>query len=246
MVKKPNGRRIRSFDLPEDTVFAGKYRVIEKLGGGWEGEVYRIIERGTGIERAAKIFYPQRNRRGLAAKRYAKKLHKLRHCPGLIQYHTAETFECQGTMITALISDYVEGQILADFLKQQPGGRLRLFEAMHLLYSLVQVIEKVHAENEYHGDLHPWNVMVSRYGLSFDVRIIDLINHGRTSAENRHDDICDLIRIFYECLGGQRYYSRLHPAAKYIICGQKRSLILEKFRTAAHLRLHLETMDWQD
>jgi hypothetical protein len=37
-------------------VLAGKYVVEGLLGSGWEGEVYRVTERSTGIKRAMKLF----------------------------------------------------------------------------------------------------------------------------------------------------------------------------------------------
>jgi len=47
--------------------------VIACLGCGWESEVYRIRERKTRIERAAKIFFPRRNPANRTAVAYAKK-----------------------------------------------------------------------------------------------------------------------------------------------------------------------------
>ena len=48
----PNKKRapvIESFDLEPGRILARKYEIVSKLGGGWEGEVYRIRERTTGI-----------------------------------------------------------------------------------------------------------------------------------------------------------------------------------------------------
>ena len=50
--------RIDEFEFARGRVLAGKYEVIERLGKGWEGEVYRLRELATGIERAAKFFDP--------------------------------------------------------------------------------------------------------------------------------------------------------------------------------------------
>ena len=55
--------RIWSFNLPCGYCLAGKYQVVTLLGAGWEGEVYLVRERGTGIERTVKIFFPRRNPR---------------------------------------------------------------------------------------------------------------------------------------------------------------------------------------
>jgi len=236
--------RIESFDLQPRRVIAGKYEVVSLLGSGWEGEVYKIRERNTRIERAAKLFFPQRNPNNKTANFYARKLHKLRDCPILIQYYTEETMMYRRIPITVLVSEYVEGELLSDFLKRQPGGRIGPFPALHLLHALAVGIECVHRLNEYHGDLHSQNVIVSRYGLRFDLKLLDMFHWAAPRRENIQDDICDLIRIFYDALGGATFYSRQPSEVKRICCGLKRSLILKHFPSTTQLRQHLETMRW--
>ena len=235
---------VDSFDFQPGRKIAGKYEVISLLGAGWEGEVYKIREIRTGIERAAKLFYPQRNPGNKTAKTYAQKLHKLRQVPILIQYHTEEILLVRKIPITVLISDYVEGDLLSEFLKKFPGKRLHPYQALHLLYALAVGIEEIHLLNEAHGDLHTDNVIVNRFGLEFDVKLLDLFNGSLPKKETRQQDILELIRIFYDSLGGMKWYSRMPRTVKYICCGLKRSLILDRFRTISHLREHLESLDW--
>ncbi|UCE17848.1 MAG: protein kinase [Gemmatimonadota bacterium] len=242
--KTQQGRHITDFDLPPGYELAGKYQIISKLGSGWEGEVYKIREMRTGIDRAAKLFFPQRNIGNRTAKRYAKKLHKLRHCSILIQYHTEELIRYRKVPVTVLVSEYVEGELLSDFLKRHPGHRLQPFEALHLLHSLTKGMEEIHLHNEYHGDLHLDNIIVRRFGLAFDLKLIDLFHWEGSKSENRQTDICFLIRVFYDTLGGARHYQRHPEAVKYICSGLKQSIILKKFRTMTQLRKHLETMEW--
>lgn len=236
--------KLDSFNLAPGQVLANKYEVIEKLGGGWEGEVYLVSERASRIERTAKLFFPQRNIRDRASNFYAKKLHKLRHCPIIIQYHTQDTFYFDGIPIRFLVSEYVEGERLSQFVARQRGKRLSPFQALHLLYALVTGIECVHMEGEYHGDLHGDNIIVQRYGLTFDVKLIDMFHWGSPRTENIHEDVVDLIRLFYDTLGGSRFYKQQPPEVKQIVCGLKRSLILKRYRSAHKLREHLETMQW--
>ncbi len=246
---KIRGRKqedILSFDFEPGRILARKYEIISLLGSGWEGEVYRICERGTGVERAAKFFFPQRNRHNRVTKFYAKKLHKLRHCSILIQYHTQEQIRYRRMPITFLVSEYVEGELLSKFLAGQPGKRVHPFEGLHLLHALASGVEEIHRAREYHGDLHDDNIIIRRKGLSFYLKLVDMYNWGAPSAENIRDDVCDLIRIFYDAIGGARFYSKHPKEIKGICCGLKQSLILKKFRTAGHLRQYLETMSWMN
>lgn len=235
---------ITSFDFPDGRILSRKYEVLSRLGRGWEGEVYLLREMATGIERAAKFFFPHRNPGNKALNFYARKLHKLRECPALIQYHTQETLSVRGQEISFLVSDYVEGEPLTEFLRAQPGGRLDSFQGLHLLHSLALAIEGIHKLQDYHGDLHPGNVLVRRQGLGFDVRLLDFFHWGRSTPEHLRDDLVDVIRIFYDAIGGPARYYRQPAEVKAICLGLKRTLILKRFKTMTALREHLETMPW--
>ncbi len=139
----------------------------------------------------------------------------------------------------------MEGELLTSFLGRQPGGRLTPFEGLHLLHELALGVEEIHRVREYHGDLHGDNIIVRRKGLSFNVKVVDMYDWGAPTAENIRDDVCDLVRIFYDSIGGARTYRKQSPSVKYIVSGLKRSLITRKFRTAGHLRRHIETMEWE-
>ena len=127
---KQNNLLVDTFGFEPGRKLAGKYRVESLIGAGWEGEVYKISEISTGISRAAKFFFPQRNPRNNLATWYAKKLHKLRHCQIVIQYQTQETITFKRNPITFLVSEYVEGEILSEFLKRQKGKRQRSFSLL--------------------------------------------------------------------------------------------------------------------
>jgi len=235
---------IDAFDFPPGREFLGKYRIVGRLGGGWEGEVYKILEIRTGIERTAKFFYPQRNVNDRTSRRCASKLHKLRDCPILVQYHTEEKVSFHRTPVTAFISEYVKGELLSSFVGSCLGRRLTPYKGLHLLHALVRGVEQVHRLGEYHGDIHDDNIIVTRFGLSFELKLIDLFRLDGSRAECRRTDVIDMVRVLYDAVGGAKHYAKQPPAVKHICCGLKSSLILKKFPTAARLRRHLETMTW--
>lgn len=238
--------KIKQFNFHLNQTICGKYIIKEKLGAGWEGEVYRVKEIETGIDRAVKLFYPHRNIKNKNAIQYAKLLHTLSGCPIAIQYQTYDNLVYNDRQITLLVSEYIEGELLSSFLQRHPGKHIGVFRGLQLLHALSAGLESMHSLKISHGDLHADNIIVKRYGLGFDLKVLDMYRHqGQTFKNHGQGDICDSIKIFYDAIGGIKKYSKHPPEVKAIIMGLKRTLILKKFKTASQLRLYLENIDWK-
>ena len=233
--------KITRFGFEPGQKIGDKYLVEAFLGGGLQGEVYRVLERQTRVRRAAKLLFPQQNEGGRTARNYAQKLDRLRDCPIVIQYHHAEKLKIQGVDVMCLLSEYVDGILLSDFIARHPGSRLPAFKALHLLYALTCGLEQIHGRREYHGDIHPWNILVRPRGIFFDIKLIDFYNLGRPTAALRREDIYDVVGLLHFMVGDRHRYQRQPPAIKAICRGMRRDLITASFPTASHLRRHLET-----
>lgn len=232
------------YRFPQGKMLGRHYKVVDYLGHGWEGEVYKVEEVATGILRAAKLFYQHRyQNRNLPHIGYAKKLNRLRSCSIVIQYHHQDMITIKDKPVDFLVSDFVDGIVLSEFIKRQPRKRLLPFEALHLFYALVQGVEQIHFLGEYHGDIHTDNIIVKRKGLTFDVKLIDLLHMGKASKTRIQEDVYNLIDVLYEMLDGNHHYSKLPRHIKKIILGRKSSLISRYFKNAGQLRLFLENLD---
>ena len=236
--------KVNRFDFPPGRTVAGKYEIVSPLGSGYEGEVYAIIERTTGIRRAAKFYYPHRDPTGKAAIAYARKLDALRHCPILMQYHHQEFAQVKRKKVVVVISEFIEGDKLSVFLNRQPDRKLSTFEALHVLYVLAKGITPIHARGEYHGDIHDDNIMIRRQGITFEVKLLDFFDLGKPSRSKIHKDVLNLIQVFHTVVGGRENYANQPQVVKDIIRGLKDSLILDRFQSAGDIQRHLETLEW--
>lgn len=232
------------YDLKNGKALGRNYRVLDFIGNGWEGEVYKVEERKTGIVRAAKLFYRRRSNVESPHIHYAKKLFKLRSCPIIIQYHFQDVVNIDQKKVDFLVSDFVDGEVLSNYIYRQRGKCLLPFEALHLMYALVQGVEQIHFLGEYHGDIHSDNIIIKKRGLGFEVHLIDFLHLGKPTKAKIQQDVYDLINIFYEMLGGAARYRHCNDNIKQVIMGRKHNLIRQYFNMAGHIRLYLENLDW--
>jgi len=233
------------FDFSEDKVLSDRYEVVEKLGEGWEGEVYLIKEIDTEIERAAKFFYPERNPKNKTVYHYAKKLHKLRGCNSLIKYISKERFRYKGKDVTYLISDFVEGETLGIYIKNQYPKGMNYYQALHLFYALIMAVEEIHLKKEWHGDVHVDNIIIQRAGLKYDLKLIDIFKFGPGEKGSIQEDIVGLCNVLFELLGGRKKYKGQPEIIKSLCCGLKKTIIRKKFKNATQMRNFLENTTWE-
>ena len=234
----------KSFGLSKGDRLTWRYEVIECLGAGTEGEVYKIREKATGLTRAAKLYFKSKEQNAKRFVRYARKLDALRDCDIVIKYLHADEVWINDRFIFCLISEYFGGALLENLQGQYRGGRMPAFEALNVIHALAGGIEEIHARKEFHGDLHKGNIFVERRGVFFQLRTIDFHEWGRTPAVERRSDILAITRLLYDLVGGRAYYKGQPQFIKDICLGNRSDLILKKFPTIFHLRAHLETFEW--
>jgi hypothetical protein len=236
-------RRISTFNLQPGRRIGNGYEVEHRLGGGTEGEVYRIRERRTGILRAAKLFFPHSDPGGRMPARQARKLEALRDCPIIMQYFHIEEVRIGPVRTTAMISAYSPGLPLQEWVDLHRRGRVRPFVAMIILHRLALGLEDIHDRGQYHADVHTENILIRPTGIDFELKLIDFYDWGRPSRAKQQNDILQAVRVLYDMIGGASAYRTMPAEVREICCGLRHDLILRRYPTIASLRVHLEDFE---
>ena len=93
---------------------------------------------------------------------------------------------------------------------------------------------------------HEENIIISRHGLGFDLKLLDSFHWPDSRRSNLQEDLLDAVRLLYAVSGGRKHYAKQPKVIKDICCGLKTSLILRKFKNVSQLRKHLENLSWED
>ncbi|GIJ49964.1 hypothetical protein Val02_68500 [Virgisporangium aliadipatigenens] len=143
---------------PDGTVVTRKYTLIEELGRGANGTVWRARAHTTGREYAIKILHADQVSAPKALARFLQErtiLLKLRH-PNLVAVHDLLT---TNDGAPALVLDLVTGGTLREFLRER--RTLPPAEAARLLGQVASALAAAHAHGIVHRDLKPDNILLA-------------------------------------------------------------------------------------
>lgn len=148
------------------TLVAGKYRLIERIGRGGMGVVFRAED--TFIERPVAIKLVQLEKTGSREELEQRMLRevriagRLRH-PAIVTVHDAGI---EGGEVY-LVMELIEGRTLRDRLRE---GMLPVEEALRIVGEILAALEHAHGEGVVHRDLKPSNVLLGKDG---EVKVSD-------------------------------------------------------------------------
>ena len=141
------------------------YEILEKLGAGGMGVVYRARDTKLGRDVAIKVLPADHSHDAHRLSRFereARLLASLNH-PHVATLHGFE--EASGTRF--LIMELVEGETLADRIARHP---LPIEEALSLFRQMAEGLEAAHDKGIIHRDLKPANVKITPEG---QVKVLD-------------------------------------------------------------------------
>ncbi|HTQ80125.1 MAG TPA: serine/threonine-protein kinase, partial [Thermoanaerobaculia bacterium] len=143
--------------VPFQSHLEGKYEILERLGGGGMGALYKVRHRLLDEIRVVKILLPQ-----LAAAeefrarflREARLAIRLRH-PNIAQLYDF-TLDEDGTAF--LIMEFINGKTLEEILQ---GGPLSLGLTLEIAEQALDALAYLHGQGFVHRDISPDNLMLS-------------------------------------------------------------------------------------
>ena len=142
----------------------GKYRVVEPLGSGGMGMLFKAFQ--LNLERFVAIKLMLTHLTGAREfldrfEQEAKSIAALNH-PNIVQVYDYDIEDTTAYIVMELI----EGQSLSSLLDQyaQGGGRIPLQQCLQVGIQMAQALAYAHQANIIHRDIKPGNIMLRRDG----------------------------------------------------------------------------------
>jgi len=152
--------------LTRGTLFANRYEIIEELGRGGMGTVYRVEDKKVNEEIGLKLIKPEITAQKKTIERFRNELtttRKIRHKNICGMYDLGED---RGTYYITM--EYVPGEDLKSFIRR--SKRLSIPNAIAIAKQITEGLSEAHSQGVVHRDLKPSNIMIDKEG---NARIMD-------------------------------------------------------------------------
>jgi serine/threonine protein kinase/Tfp pilus assembly protein PilF len=153
-------------ELTTGSIFAGRYQIIEVLGKGGMGKVYKAIDKKLNEEVALKLIKPEIASDKKTLERFNNELKFARKIAHKNVGRMYELMEEKGTHFITM--EYVPGQDLRGLIRQT--RQLTVGTAVSIAKQVCEGLTEAHRLGVIHRDLKPQNIMIDKEGMA---RIMD-------------------------------------------------------------------------
>ena len=141
-------------------IFDRRYRIIEEIGWGGMGRVFKAEDTELNITVALKIIRPRLSSNPRFIEQFKKEMLLAR---SISHENVIRIFDLGETHQTKYISmEYIKGENLKEFLRS--SGTLTVETVVHIARQISEALKLAHAKGIIHQDLKPSNIMVDRSG----------------------------------------------------------------------------------
>lgn len=153
-------------ELTRGTTFAGRYEVIEELGKGGMGKVYRVEDKKIKEEVALKLIKPEIAADKKTIERFGNELKIARKISHRNVYRMYDLGDEKGAHYITM--EYVPGEDLKTTIRRV--GPLGAGKAIYIAKQVCEGLAEAHRLGVIHRDLKPSNIMIDKEG---NARIMD-------------------------------------------------------------------------
>jgi serine/threonine protein kinase/tetratricopeptide (TPR) repeat protein len=155
-------------ELETGTTFARRYQVIEELGRGGMGRVYKVFDAEVREKLALKLLKPEIATDAAMVERFRSELRLARTVSHRNVCRTHDLGREEGTGTYFITMEYVAGEDLKSLIHSI--GALPVGKAVAIGRQVAEGLAEAHRLGVVHRDLKPQNIMIDREGA---VRILD-------------------------------------------------------------------------
>lgn len=143
-----------------------RYEVLEELGAGGMGIVYKVHDSETGEILALKVLRPELASDPAGLQRFKNELRLARK---VTHRNVCRIYDFNRSARTAFITmEYIEGVTLHQVISDR--GRLSVEQGVDISRQICAALREAHQQNIIHRDLKPSNIMIDKGG---NVKIMD-------------------------------------------------------------------------
>jgi serine/threonine-protein kinase len=153
-------------ELTSGSTFANRYQIIEELGKGGMGKVYRARDKKLNEEVALKLLKPEIASDEKTVERFRNELRLARKISHRNVGRMYEFMEYMG--VHYITMEYVPGQDLRSLIRQT--GKLTTETAISIAKEVCEGLSEAHRLGVVHRDLKPSNILIDKQG---DAKIMD-------------------------------------------------------------------------
>ncbi len=153
-------------ELTTGSIFAERYRIIEELGKGGMGRVYRVLDKELKEEVALKLIKPEIASDKKTLERFNNELRLSRKIIHKNVGRMYELMDHQGTRFITM--EYVSGEDLRSSIRR--FGQLPIAKSISIAKQICEGLSEAHRLGVVHRDLKSNNIMIDKEG---NVRIMD-------------------------------------------------------------------------